>query len=140
MKSLANCLTGIAVAIALLTGIARAETSGASDLSSDGWQLWLDPQAVLERFNPENEPGCADGIVKTFTVDITNGELVVSIPAVQHSHDPRLGFGFGVATITVGQGQIVVLCLPGLSRSIESGENQGIHPVSARRLLYNALK
>jgi hypothetical protein len=36
---------------------------------------------VLEHFNPENEPGGADGIVKTFTV---NGELVVSIPAVQH--------------------------------------------------------
>ena len=36
------------------------------------------------RFNPENEPGGASGIARTFDVDITNGVLVLSIPAVQH--------------------------------------------------------
>ena len=55
------------------------------------------------------------------------------------SHDPRLGFG--VATIAVGKGQIVVFCLPGLTQSIgDPAGYHGIHPVTAHRLLYNALK
>jgi len=67
------------------------------------------------------------------------GDNVEGVVGFGRSHDPRLGFG--VATIAVGKGQIVVLCLPGLTRSIDDpGNYHGIHPVTAHRLLYNALK
>ena len=38
-------LAYLTVGITLLTGIARAGTSDAVDLSNDGWRLWLDTQA-----------------------------------------------------------------------------------------------
>jgi len=68
-----------------------------------------------------------------------SGDNVEGVVGFGRSHDPRLGFG--VATIAVGKGEIILLCLPGLTRSIaRPAEYNGIHPVTAHRLLYNALK
>jgi hypothetical protein len=52
-------------------------------------------------------------------------------------HDPNIGVA--IATIPCGQGQIVMLAIPGLMNSFLSGNANGFHPVTARRLMFNAL-
>jgi hypothetical protein len=79
------------------------------------------------------DAGEADGM-------LLSGHDIEGVVGFSRSHSPQIGLG--VATIPVGKGQIVVLCLPGLTNSIADpgGAYHGFQPVSARRLLYNALK
>lgn len=53
------------------------------------------------------------------------------------NHNPRPALG--AAVIPYGKGQIVLLCIPGIGPSIRTGAPQGIHPVTATRMLYNCL-
>jgi hypothetical protein len=52
-------------------------------------------------------------------------------------HDPNVGVA--AATIECGQGEIVMLAIPGLMNSFLSGNADGFHPVTAKRLMFNAL-
>jgi hypothetical protein len=52
-------------------------------------------------------------------------------------HDPNVGIA--AATIECGRGEIVMLAIPGLMNSFLSGNADGFHPVTARRLMFNAL-
>ena len=52
-------------------------------------------------------------------------------------HDPNIGVA--AATIECGRGEIVMLAIPGLMNSFLSGNADGFHPVTARRLMFNAL-
>ena len=52
-------------------------------------------------------------------------------------HDPNIGVA--AATIACGRGEIVLLAIPGLMNSFLSGNADGFHPVTARRLMFNAL-
>jgi len=52
-------------------------------------------------------------------------------------HDPNIGVA--AATIECGQGQIVMLAIPGLMNSFLNGNANGFHRVTARRLMFNAL-
>ncbi|HUO08391.1 MAG TPA: glycoside hydrolase family 2 TIM barrel-domain containing protein [Phycisphaerae bacterium] len=69
---------------------------------------------------------------------LLSGHHVEAVVGFAKDHAPEIGLG--IATIPVGRGQIVVLCLPGLTRSIEDPSAfHGLHPVTATRLLFNAL-
>jgi hypothetical protein len=52
-------------------------------------------------------------------------------------HDPNIGVA--AATIPCGKGEIVMLAIPGLMNSFVSGNADGFHPVTAKRLMFNAL-
>jgi hypothetical protein len=52
-------------------------------------------------------------------------------------HDPNIGVA--AATIECGRGEIVMLAIPGLMNSFLSGNADGFHPVTAKRLMFNAL-
>jgi len=52
-------------------------------------------------------------------------------------HDPNIGVA--AATIACGRGEIVMLGIPGLMNSFLSGNADGFHPVTAKRLMFNAL-
>ena len=54
------------------------------------------------------------------------------------NHDPRLSAG--VASIRYGQGEIVLLGLPGLGQAFVTGQSNEFGPLAARRLVYNALR
>lgn len=52
-------------------------------------------------------------------------------------HDPNVGIA--AATIECGRGEIVMLAIPGLMNSFLSGNANGFHPVTAGRLMFNAI-
>jgi hypothetical protein len=54
---------------------------------------------------------------------------------INHNPNPALGG----AVIPFGKGQIVFVCLPGLAPSFISGRAMGLQPITATRLIYNAL-
>ena len=49
------------------------------------------------------------------------------------------GVGLGVAVVPHGKGQVVLLDLQNLEESFVNNLDLGFHPVTARRILYNAL-
>ncbi|HTJ79854.1 MAG TPA: malectin domain-containing carbohydrate-binding protein [Rariglobus sp.] len=57
--------------------------------------------------------------------------------AIGKNHSPTLGFG--AVVIPCGKGQIVLFAIPGLAASFVDGNPDGFQPVSASRLIYNAL-
>ena len=69
---------------------------------------------------------------------LISGDNVQTVVGYGRNHDPRLGAG--IATVSYGRGQIVLLGLPGLAQSFVSGEGGEFNPLAARRLVYNALK
>ena len=69
---------------------------------------------------------------------ILSGPNVETVVGYGRNHDPRLGAG--VASVRYGQGQIVLLGLPGLAQSFVSGNGGEFGALAARRLVYNALK
>ena len=69
---------------------------------------------------------------------LLSGGNVQTVVGYGRNHDPRLGAG--IATVSYGRGQIVLLGLPGLAQSFLRGEGREFNPLAARRLIYNALK
>jgi hypothetical protein len=69
--------------------------------------------------------------------------LMLSGPGVEavigygKDHNPNIGVA--AATIECGRGQIVLLAIPGLMNSFLSGNADGFHPVTAKRVVFNAL-
>lgn len=67
-----------------------------------------------------------------------HGVNVEAVIGYGKNHDPRLSLG--AATISYGKGQIVLLGLPGLTKAFAGNDASGFQPVTAKRLIYNALK
>jgi beta-galactosidase len=66
-----------------------------------------------------------------------SGSGVEAVVGYGKDHDPNVGVA--VATVRCGQGEIVLLALPGLMNSFISGNSNGFQSVTARRLIFNAL-
>jgi len=66
-----------------------------------------------------------------------SGRDVEAIVGYGKDHNPNIGVA--AATIECGKGEIVMLAIPGLMNSFLSGNADGFHPVTARRLIFNAL-
>jgi len=67
-----------------------------------------------------------------------HGANVEAVIGYGKDHAPRLSLG--AATISYGRGQIVLLGLPGLTKAFARNDASGFQPVTAKRLIYNALK
>jgi beta-galactosidase len=68
-------------------------------------------------------------------IDAPNMEAVVG-----YGKNPGPGLGLGAVVIPVGQGQIVMLALSGLTSSFINQDPRGFQPVVASRIIYNALQ
>ena len=66
-----------------------------------------------------------------------SGSGVESVVGYGKNHDPNVGVA--AAIIPCGRGEIVLLALPGLMDSFVSGASGAFHPVTAKRLMFNAL-
>jgi hypothetical protein len=69
---------------------------------------------------------------------LLSGTGLESVVGYGKNHDPNVGVA--AAVIPCGQGEIVLLALPGLMDSFVSGASGTFHPVTAKRLMFNALK
>ena len=67
-----------------------------------------------------------------------SGPSVEAVIGYGKNHDPKIGIG--AAVITYGAGRIVLLDLPGLQRAFTAGDGSGFQPVTAKRIIYNALQ
>ena len=68
---------------------------------------------------------------------LLSGVGVESVVGYGRNHDPNVGVA--VAVIPCGRGEIVLLALPGLMDAFVSGASGGFQPVTAKRLMFNAL-
>jgi hypothetical protein len=70
--------------------------------------------------------------------------LVIDAPGMEgvigYGKNPGPGLGFGAVVIPVGQGQIVLLAIGGLSDAFVNDDAKGFDPVTAKRIVYNALR
>ncbi|MGA9451707.1 MAG: malectin domain-containing carbohydrate-binding protein [Verrucomicrobiia bacterium] len=66
-----------------------------------------------------------------------SGSGVESVIGYGRNHDPNVGVA--AAIIHCGRGKIVLLALPGLMDSFVSGASGKFQPVTAKRLMFNAL-
>ena len=66
-----------------------------------------------------------------------SGSGVESVIGYGKDHDPNVGVA--AAIIQCGQGKIVLLALPGLMESFAGSASNGFQPVTAKRLMFNAL-
>ncbi len=67
-----------------------------------------------------------------------SGPNVDAIIGYGKNHDPKIGLGASV--IKYGKGQIVLLDLPGLEHAFMTGDASSFQPVTAKRMIYNALQ
>lgn len=88
--------------------------------------------------------GLPSNCVLDWPYQITSGNgLMLSGPAVEsvigygRNHDPNVGVA--AAVIPCGRGRIVFLALPGLMASFENPASGQFQPVTAERLVFNAL-
>jgi len=68
---------------------------------------------------------------------LLSGSGVESVIGYGKDHDPNVGTA--AAVIRCGRGKIVLLVLPGLMDSFVSGDSSKFQPVTAKRLMFNAL-
>ncbi len=68
-------------------------------------------------------------------VDAPGMEPVI---AIGMNHSPV--FGFGAVIVPLGRGRIILLTIPGLSPAFIEGDSSGFQPVTAKRIIYNALQ
>jgi len=66
-----------------------------------------------------------------------SGSGVESVIGYSKDHDPNVGVA--AAIVQCGQGKIVLLALPGLMESFAGSASNGFQPVTAKRLMFNAL-
>ncbi|MEO7718825.1 MAG: malectin domain-containing carbohydrate-binding protein, partial [Capsulimonas sp.] len=88
--------------------------------------------------------GLPSNCVLGWPYQITNGNgMKITAPGMDAvigygmHHSPDIGLG--VAVVPCGKGQVVLFCLPGLAQAFASDNADGIDPIAARRLVYNAL-
>lgn len=88
--------------------------------------------------------GLPSDCVLDWPYQITTGNgLMLSGPGVESvigygkDHDPNVGTA--AAVFPAGRGEVVLLALPGLMDSFISGTSGGFQPVTAKRLMFNAL-
>jgi len=67
-----------------------------------------------------------------------SGSGVESVIGYGKDHDPNIGVA--AAVVQCGKGKIVLLALPGLMDSFAGGDSSKFQPVTAKRLMFNALK
>jgi len=67
-----------------------------------------------------------------------SGKGVESVVGYGRNHDPNVGVA--AAVIPCGKGEIVLLTLPGLMDSFASDAPGKFQPVTAKRLMFNALR
>ena len=67
---------------------------------------------------------------------LISGHGVETVVGYGRDHTAKIGTGASV--IQCGKGQIVLLGLPGLTRAFVQNDGSGFHPVTAKRILYNA--
>ncbi|HVE16177.1 MAG TPA: malectin domain-containing carbohydrate-binding protein [Chthoniobacterales bacterium] len=60
-------------------------------------------------------------------------------PIIGYGKNPGPGLGLGAVTIPVGKGQIVLLAVSGLNAGFIDGDAMAFQPVTAKRIVYNAL-
>ena len=69
--------------------------------------------------------------------------LVIDAPGMEgvigYGKNPGPGLGLGAAIVPVGQGQIVLLAMGGLYAAFADDDPKGFAPVTAKRIVYNAL-
>ena len=68
---------------------------------------------------------------------LLSGSGIEPVIGYGKDHDPNVGIA--AAIVRCGRGKIVLLALPGLMNSFAGGASSGFHPVTAKRLLFNAL-
>jgi hypothetical protein len=68
---------------------------------------------------------------------LLSGSSVESVIGYGRNHDPNVGVA--AAVVQCGQGKIVLLALPGLMDSFASTASSQFQPVTAKRLMFNAL-
>ncbi|MGA3171506.1 MAG: malectin domain-containing carbohydrate-binding protein [Chthoniobacteraceae bacterium] len=70
--------------------------------------------------------------------------LVMDAPGMEavigYGKNPGPGLGFGAVVIPVGKGEIVLLGIGGLYDAFAYGDPKGFDPVTAKRIVYNALQ
>ncbi len=70
--------------------------------------------------------------------------LIMDAPGMEavvgYGKNPGPGLGLGAVVVPLGQGQIVFLAIPGLNAAFISGDAKEFHPVTAKRIIYNALR
>jgi hypothetical protein len=66
-----------------------------------------------------------------------SGSGVESVVGYGRNHDPNVGVA--AAIVHCGRGKIVILALPGLMDSFVSSDSSKFQPVTAKRLMFNAL-
>ncbi|MFO1475199.1 MAG: malectin domain-containing carbohydrate-binding protein [Verrucomicrobiota bacterium] len=88
--------------------------------------------------------GLPSDCVLDWPYQVTTGNgLMLSGPGLEtvvgygRNHDPNLGVA--TAVIPCGKGQVVLLALPGLMNSFVEGAGAKFQPVTAKRILFNAL-
>ncbi|MGA2855075.1 MAG: hypothetical protein ABSE90_13215, partial [Verrucomicrobiota bacterium] len=67
-----------------------------------------------------------------------SGSGVESVIGYGKNHDPNVGVA--AAVVQCGKGKIVLLALPGLMDSFVNSASSKFQPVTAKRLMFNALK
>ena len=68
---------------------------------------------------------------------LLKGSNVDAVVGYGKNHEPRVAVG--AAVIRYGKGEIVLLGLPRLDRAFLSVDPAGFQPVTAKRLVFNAL-
>jgi hypothetical protein len=58
---------------------------------------------------------------------------------IGYGRNPGPGLGLGAVVIPVGKGEIVLLAISGLNRGFINGDAKSFQPVTAKRMVYNAL-
>jgi len=69
---------------------------------------------------------------------LLSGTGVETVVGYSKNHDPNIGVA--AAVIPCGRGEIVLLALPGLMDSFVGSNTSAFHPVTAKRLMFNALR
>ena len=113
-------------------------TVGPSGPSSMGFWYFGKKHWLLDGL-PNGGAGVLD-----WPCQITSGNgLLLSAPGLEavvaYGRDHAVEVGLGAAVVPLGKGQIVLLNLRNLEETFVNNLDLGFHPVTARRILYNAL-
>ena len=112
-------------------------TVGPSGPSSQGFWYFGKKHWLLD--------GLPSNCVLDWAYQITSGDgVLVSAPGLEavvaFGRDHAVRVGLGAAVVPHGRGQVVLLDLQNLEESFVNNLDLGFHPVTARRILYNALR
>ena len=111
-------------------------TVGQSGPSSQGFWYFSKKHWLLD--------GLPSNCVLDWAYQVTSGDgMLLSAPGLEavvaFGRDHAVRVGLGAAVVPHGKGQVVLLDLQNLEESFVNNLDLGFHPVTARRILYNAL-